>query len=199
MKGYLADEGFTIEDTYTLGYTSDPQTWDGLATYRAADSEAIVNTIDRDTCHTREDSLLEIYRKLRPGDPPTVETSEAMLDGLFFDRRRYDLSNVGRYKINKKLAAWSRIVGFKLAAPIADLQTGEIVAEAGQILTRDEAEAIGSRGLLDAYVFDEHGQTIRVFGNGMQRHGAHGSVRLLRSEGARRDRERPLAGSPAAP
>ena len=127
----------------------------------------MVNTIERDTCHTREDSLLEIYRKLRPGDPPTVETSESMLEGLFFDRRRYDLANVGRYKINKKLAVWSRIAGHKLAQPIADLQTGELLAEAGQVLSRDEAEQIGERGLLDAVVLDEHGNAVRVFGNGM--------------------------------
>jgi DNA-directed RNA polymerase subunit beta len=127
----------------------------------------LLNTMERDTCHSREESLIEIYRKLRPGDPPTVETSEAMLEGLFFDRRRYDMSTVGRYKVNKKLAVWSRIIGRKLAAPIADLQTGEIVAEAGQALNRDEAEALGNRGLLEAYVLDEHGETIRVFGNGM--------------------------------
>ncbi len=126
----------------------------------------MVSTLERDTCHSREESLLEIYRKLRPGDPPTVETSEAMLDGLFFDRRRYDLSNVGRYKINKKLAVWSRIIGTTLAAPVADLQTGEIVAEAGEKITRDRAEALGARGLLEATVVNEHGQTMRVFGNG---------------------------------
>ena len=127
----------------------------------------IVSTLERDTCHSREESLLEIYRKLRPGDPPTVETSEAMLDGLFFDRRRYDLSTVGRYKVNKKLNVWSRLVGRKLAAPITDLQTGEIIAEAGESLTRDRAEEIASLGLLEAYVLDERGEAIRVFGNGM--------------------------------
>ena len=127
----------------------------------------MVSTLERDTCHTREESLLEIYRKLRPGDPPTVESSEAMLEGLFFDRRRYDLGTVGRYKINKKLAAWSRIFGRKLAAPIADLQTGEILAEAGEILDRDRAEEIAARGLLEAWVLDEHGESLRVFGNGM--------------------------------
>ncbi len=127
----------------------------------------IVSTLERDTCHSREESLLEIYRKLRPGDPPTVETSEAMLDGLFFDRRRYELSMVGRYKLNKKLAAWNRIVGMTLAAPIADLQTGEIVAEAGEKMTRERAEALAARGLLEATVTNEHGQTLRVFGNGM--------------------------------
>ena len=127
----------------------------------------MVNTLERDTCHTREESLLEIYRRLRPGDPPTVETSEAMLEGLFFDRRRYDMSNVGRYKVNKKLTAWNRLVGRKLAAPITDLQTGEILADAGELIDRDRAEALEARGLLEAYVLNEHGETVRVFGNGM--------------------------------
>ena len=136
-----------------------------LAVY--GQDQRMVSTLERDTCHSREESLLEIYRKLRPGDPPTVETSEAMLEGLFFDRRRYDLSNVGRYKINKKLAVWSRIIGTVLAAPVADLQTGEIIAEAGQKVDRALAESLAAHGLLEATVTDEHGHTIRVFGNGM--------------------------------
>ena len=131
------------------------------------EDERIKVTIERDTCHTREESLIEIYRKLRPGDPPTVESSESMLEALFFDRRRYDMSMVGRYKVNKKLAVWSRIVGHKLAEPIADLQTGEIIAEAGELITRERALEIESHGLLSAVVFDDEGNPIRVFGNGM--------------------------------
>ncbi len=129
--------------------------------------ERMTATLERDTCHNRDESLLEIYRKLRPGDPPTVETSEALLDGLFFDRRRYDMSMVGRYKVNKKLATWSRIVGRKLAAPVTDLQTGEILADAGEVLTRERALELDAHGLLEAWVFDEHENTVRVFGNGM--------------------------------
>ena len=129
--------------------------------------ERLVATLERDTVHTREESLLEIYRKLRPGDPPTVDSAESLLDGLFFDRRRYDLTNVGRYKINKKLSVWSRIVGHPLAEAIVDLQTGEILADAGEKLDRDRAEQIGSRGLLEAKVYDEQGALVRVFGNGM--------------------------------
>ena len=131
------------------------------------EDERMTATFERDTCHNRDESLLEIYRKLRPGDPPTVETAENLLDGLFFDRRRYDMSNVGRYKVNKKLAVWSRIIGRTLAAPIADLQTGEIVAEAGETLTRERALALHERGLLEAWVLDDQEQPIRVFGNGM--------------------------------
>ncbi len=76
-----------------------------------ANDERIVTTLDKDTFVTREDALLEIYRKLRPGDPPTVESSETLLDGLFFDRRRYDLFAVGRYKFNKKLGLAGRLIG----------------------------------------------------------------------------------------
>ena len=71
--------------------------------------------------------LLEIYRKLRPGEPPTVDSAESLLNALFFDPRRYDLSAVGRYKFNKKLAIWTRLVNQTLAAPVADPMTGEIL------------------------------------------------------------------------
>ncbi len=131
------------------------------------DDPRISTTLERDTCHDRDESLLEIYRKMRPGDPPTIETSESMLEGLFYDRRRYELGKVGRYKINKKLATWSRIIGATLAQPIADLRTGEIIAERGEKITRSRAEELAACGLLEAYVKTERGETIRVFGNGM--------------------------------
>ena len=129
--------------------------------------ERIVATIDRDSCKTRDEALLEIYRKLRPGDPPTVDTSEALLDGLFFDRRRYDMSNVGRYKFNKKLALWSRIIGHTLARPIADPRTGEIIAEAGETMTRERAHEIDACGVIEAWVSGADGREVRVFSNGM--------------------------------
>ena len=126
----------------------------------------IVATLDKDTCNSREEALVEIYRKLRPGDPPTVESSESLLEGLFYDRRRYDISNVGRYKFNKKLGLRGRIAGFALAAPVADPMTGEIIAEAGEVLTRERAEEIAEAGVNDVYL-DVDGKSIRVFGNGM--------------------------------
>ena len=126
----------------------------------------IVATLDKDTCNSREEALVEIYRKLRPGDPPTVESSETLLEGLFYDRRRYDISNVGRYKFNKKLGLRGRIAGFALAAPVADPMTGEILAEAGEVLTRERAEEIAEAGVNDVYL-DVDGKSIRVFGNGM--------------------------------
>ena len=130
------------------------------------DDERINATIDRDTTTNRDECLIEIYRKLRPGDPPTVESAEALLDGLFFDRRRYDISNVGRYKFNKKLALRSRIVGFELAMPVADERTGEIIADAGEIISREKAELIDRADVNDVYL-NVDGKTVRVFSNGM--------------------------------
>ena len=130
------------------------------------DDERINVTIDKDTTTSRDECLMEIYRKLRPGDPPTVESAEALLESLFFDRRRYDISNVGRYKFNKKLALRGRIVGFALAAPVADPRTGEIIADEGEVISREKAEVIDEAGVIDVYL-NVDGKTVRVFSNGM--------------------------------
>ena len=92
---------------------------------RFSDDPRIAATLEKDPCKTYEDAMLEIYRKLRPGEPPTVEASETLMNNLFFDPRRYDLSVVGRYKFNKKLSLWQRVTGYKLAQPVADPATGE--------------------------------------------------------------------------
>ena len=131
-----------------------------------SDDERINVTIDKDTTTSRDECLMEIYRKLRPGDPPTVESAEALLESLFFDRRRYDISNVGRYKFNKKLALRGRIVGFALAAPVADPRTGEIIADEGEVISREKAELIDQAGVIDVYL-NVDGKTVRVFSNGM--------------------------------
>ena len=130
------------------------------------EDERIVATLDKDTCEGREECLLEIYRKLRPGDPPTVESAESLLDGLFYDRRRYEISDVGRYKFNKKLSLFPRIAGFELAAPVADPFTGEILADAGEVLGRDKAREISDAGVIDV-LLKVDGKTVRVFSNGM--------------------------------
>ena len=131
-----------------------------------ANDERIVTTLDKDTFVTREDALLEIYRKLRPGDPPTVESSETLLDGLFFDRRRYDLFAVGRYKFNKKLGLAGRLIGHQLSAPEADPVTGELIAEPGEVFTRERAEYLDSCGVTDVLLHAD-GRDVRVFTNGM--------------------------------
>ena len=128
--------------------------------------ERIVATIEKDSCLSREESLIEIYRKLRPGDPPTVDSAETLLDNLFFDKRRYDISSVGRYKFNKKLALRQRITGRELAMPVADPMTGEIIAEAGEILTRERAEELEKHGVIEA-VINADGRQLKVFTNGM--------------------------------
>ena len=130
------------------------------------DDERMTATLDKDTCTTRDECLIEIYRKLRPGDPPTVESAEALLDGLFYDRRRYEISNVGRYKFNKKLSLFPRIAGFTLAMPVADPLTGEIIAEAGEVVTRAKAREIADAGVIDV-MLDLEGKKVRVFSNGM--------------------------------
>ena len=130
------------------------------------DDERMTATLDKDTCTTRDECLIEIYRKLRPGDPPTVESAEALLDGLFYDRRRYEISNVGRYKFNKKLSLFPRIAGFTLAMPVADPLTGEIIAEAGEVVTRAKAREIADAGVIDV-MLDLEGEKVRVFSNGM--------------------------------
>ncbi len=130
------------------------------------EDERIVATLDKDTCKGRDEALIELYRRLRPGDPPTVDSAETLLGNLFFDARRYDISTVGRYKFNKKLAIWSRLSGQKLARPIADPMTGEVVAEAGEVLTRERAEEIDNMGVTTAYVMAE-GKEVKVFSNGM--------------------------------
>ena len=123
-------------------------------------------TLEKDTCRTREESLLEIYRKLRPGEPPTVESAESYLDALFFDARRYDVSKVGRYKFNKKMDIWSRLSGQTLAKPVTDPMTGEILAMPGDVISRDKAHEISDRGVNEA-IIDVDGREVKVFSNGM--------------------------------
>ncbi len=126
----------------------------------------ILATLEKDTCHTREESLLEIYRKLRPGEPPTVESSESYLDALFFDARRYDVSKVGRYKFNKKMDIWSRLAGQTLAQPITDPMTGEILAMDGETLSREKAHMISDHGVNEAAILCGE-REVKVFSNGM--------------------------------
>lgn len=132
------------------------------------EDERILATLDKDTCKSADEALIEIYRRLRPGDPPTVESAQTLLGNLFFDARRYEISTVGRYKFNKKLALSARIAGQVLSQPVADPMTGEIIAEADEKLTRERAEEIESRGVNDVYVKLED-KEVKVFSNGMVR------------------------------
>ncbi|MDD6679520.1 MAG: DNA-directed RNA polymerase subunit beta [Firmicutes bacterium] len=130
------------------------------------EDERILNTMEKDPCKTREESLLEIYRKLRPGEPPTVESAAAHLEGLLFDAHRYDVSKVGRYKFNRKMDLWTRLAGNELAEPVVDPLTGEILAMPGDVLTRQAAQQISARGVNEA-VLRVNGKNVKVFSNGM--------------------------------
>ena len=126
----------------------------------------ILATIDKDPCKTREESLLEIYRRLRPGEPPTVETATAHLEGLLFDAHRYDVSTVGRYKFNKKMDIWSRLSGQEAAEPITDPMTGEILVMPGEFISRAQAHELSRKGVNEAVI--KVGDTnVKVFSNNM--------------------------------
>ncbi|MBP0963464.1 MAG: DNA-directed RNA polymerase subunit beta, partial [Oscillospiraceae bacterium] len=123
-------------------------------------------TFEKDTTINTEEALLEVYRKLRPGEPPTGESAQSHLDGLFFVPRRDDLSGVGRYKYNKTLAIAPRLTGQTVTRPVVDPRTGEVLAEAGELLTREKAQAIGRVGVDVVYV--QVGESeVKVMSNGM--------------------------------
>ena len=128
-------------------------------------SPALRATIEKDPAKTTEEGLLEVYRKLRPGEPPTVESAQTHLDNLFFDPRRYDLSRVRRHKYNKKLAIGARLAGQTLAEPVIDPMTGEILAEAGEVLTQERAHELDDKGVNEALIRLEGDQVIKVFSN----------------------------------
>ena len=123
-------------------------------------------TLEKDPTRNTEEGLLEVYRKLRPGEPPTVDSAQSHLHNLFFDPRRYDLSRVGRYKYNKKLAIADRLVGHVLARPVIAPLTGEVLAEPGQALTRPQAEAIERAGVDCVYLKIGESE-VKVISNGM--------------------------------
>ena len=122
--------------------------------------------MEKDACKTYEEALLEIYRKLRPGEPPTVDSAEALINNLFFDPRRYDLSMVGRYKFNKKLALWVRTAERTLLEPVVHPATGEILHEPGHVLSRNEARELDAIGVNEVVV-DVDGKPMKIFSNHM--------------------------------
>ena len=125
----------------------------------------LIASIQKDTVKTSDEALIEIYKKLRPGELPTVEAAKSLFSGLFFDSRRYDLAKVGRYKFNKKLSLATRITGRIAATDIIDPQSGEVLVEKGNVIDADVAEEIQNTGLniVDVQVNDKN---VRVIGNG---------------------------------
>ncbi|MBQ8783221.1 MAG: DNA-directed RNA polymerase subunit beta [Clostridia bacterium] len=123
-------------------------------------------TLEKDETKNTEEAIMEVFKKLRPGEPTTLETAKTYIDNLFFDPYRYDISRVGRYKYNKKLSMSDRLVGCTLAQPIANELTGEVVAEAGEVITKEKAYAIEQAGAMVAYV-TVGDKEIKVVSNGM--------------------------------
>ena len=130
------------------------------------DETLLSTTIAKDTIKTQEEALIEIYKKLRPGELPTVEAARSLFNGLFFDNRRYDLAKVGRYKFNQKLDLATRIKGKVSASDIMDAETGEVFVQAGEVISAEVAEDIQNSGIniVDILVEDK---TIRIIGNGI--------------------------------
>ena len=130
--------------------------------------DRIEATLEKDNTKNAEEALIEIYKKLRPGEPPTLSSAQTHIEGMFFDERRYDLSRVGRYKYNKKLAISDRIRGFRLAAPIINDLTGEIIADEGEFMTKQRALEVEQAGAKVAYVSVEgREEPVKVISNHM--------------------------------
>ncbi len=130
------------------------------------DDDRIEASLTKDVTQSEEEGLLETYRKLRPGEPPTVESAQSHLNSLFFDDRRYDLSRFGRYKINKKLAIAGRLKGFSPMRDVIDPLTGELLAAKGEVIRFETAQAIEKAGISVVYL-DIDGREIKVISNGM--------------------------------
>ena len=129
------------------------------------EEEKLKATIQKDTIKTTDEALIEIYKKLRPGELPTVDAARNLFNGLFFDERRYDLAKVGRYKFNKKLSLASRIAGKVAYEDIIDPSTGEVLVEKDSVISEEVAEEIQNTGLniVDVKVGDTK---VRIIGNG---------------------------------
>lgn len=126
----------------------------------------ILETIEKDATKTYEEGLLEIYKRIRPGEPPTVESAQTLLGNMFFDARRYDLAKVGRYKFNKKLALRNRVTGHVLAEDVVDMFTGEVVATAGEKITVALADRIQNTGVASVSIhISEVDRPVKVITN----------------------------------
>ena len=142
-----------------IGLATDSQILDLFG-----NEEMLKTTIAKDTIKDQDEALIEIYKKLRPGELPTVDAARNLFNGLFYDNRRYDLAKVGRYKFNQKLSLMARIKGKVSAGDIVDSETGEVFVSQGEVISEDVAEAIQNSGInvVDIILND---RTIRIIGN----------------------------------
>ncbi|MBE6826197.1 MAG: DNA-directed RNA polymerase subunit beta [Ruminococcus sp.] len=163
----------------SIGLSTDEEIYETFG----MDQRLYQTILQKDTTKNTNDGLIEVYKKLRPGEPPTVESAQSHLYMLFFDPRRYDLCKFGRYKYNKKLGIASRLAGHRLTKSVVSPYTGEVFAEAGEIVSAEKAAEIEQAGIFEAYVTveskeyytNEQGQSavrmvereIKILGNGM--------------------------------
>ncbi len=144
-----------------LGYGTDQEIVDLLG-----EDERLMATLQRgDNAHSRDEGLIEIYKRQKPGEPPTRESAQSLFNSLFFDAKRYDLMRVGRYKFNKKLSLATRIQGQVADADIADPRTGEVLIRAGETISREKAREIQNAGVNAVDVRLDGGRVHRVVGN----------------------------------
>ena len=131
--------------------------------------DRLIKTLEKDTTTDYESGLKEIYKRLRPGDPPIVNSARSLLNSLFFDPKRYDLAHVGRYKYNKKLGLTGRLVDVTVAEDVVDPMTGEVLAEKDSVISREQAKVIENAGVeyVMAYAMheDAHERVTKVIGS----------------------------------
>ncbi|MGB9812655.1 MAG: DNA-directed RNA polymerase subunit beta [Thermovenabulum sp.] len=144
-----------------IGFGSNAQILELLG-----EDEKILRTLEKDNTENQDEALLEIYKRLRPGEPPTIENARALLESLFFDPKRYDLANVGRYKFNKKLRLRGRIVGKIAAEDIINPKTGEIVVKKGEKISRKTAELLEKLKINEVKLLIEEEKVVKVIANG---------------------------------
>ena len=142
-----------------MGFNSDQEIIDYFG-----EDERLKATLEKDNTNTHEEGLLEVYKRLRPGEPPTIDSATSLIDSLFFDAKRYDLSKVGRYKFNKKLSIAGRLYNQVSAEDVINAETGEILASKGEKITREVAHEIMASGMNEVDILVEE-QVVRVIGN----------------------------------
>ena len=145
-----------------LGMGSDAEILDFFG-----DDERIKATIEKDQAHNIEEGLIEVYKKLRPSEPPTVDSAQTHINNLFFDANRYDMSRVGRYKYNKKLGIANRLEGRTITEPIANPRTGELMADRGEKIGKDKALEIENAGVKIAFVKGNDDSVVKIISNNM--------------------------------
>ncbi|KUK72721.1 MAG: DNA-directed RNA polymerase beta subunit [Clostridiales bacterium 38_11] len=129
------------------------------------ESEHILKTLEKDNTSNKDEALIEIYKKLRPGEPPTLDSASSLINSLFFDHKRYDLAKVGRYKFNKKLGLANRATDKKIAHDVINKETGEIIISEGEIITREIASRIEAAGVFNIEIYNFDNEKVKILSN----------------------------------